>query len=628
MSEYQTQFLRGEIWRAARDGDIYKLKVIVENVEKKKRNEILSHQVNEGGQSTTPLIIAVIKGNTDVVITLIHFGVDLELKGTVVYKNDTIHGATALWCASCWGHYNIVRILVYDGADVDNPTETGSSPLRPASYDDRYEIVQCLVEHGADVNTTNAYKSTCLMNTCYTGNYDIAKYLLKKGIDPKLKDVYGITALHYSAAHGHLALSTLLVNKGVPIMDKDNFGVTPLMKAAVNGHKRVLDHLSALAGCSKEDRIDLWELLGTFYLFKEHSDLFEAHRHLMMAMQERYKDQHEITPKRIPPISSIHAITGKKECETLSEVTDLRDNKLSLCIEAMHIYERVLGTENHHVIFPLFYAGSLFANNGDYNKCIDLWQFASKVCQNTDKGCTSIVYKFHNIFAKMLHEGIQIDFSSLLNSFQSAETELRLDKDRLQINEEKFRRYYEEDIIACTYLIGIMLLSYTSKEEECQLKRAVYSFIHQKPSLRNGVTPLHLCCDSGLNYSKIEILSGEILFPNVLICKAFVACGADVNAQDNNRNTPLHIIAKCFGAKMSPLSEIIVCLIANGAHVDACNIDGKTVVDVAATDIAESIIKTHEKLSLKCLCARTVKKHTIEYQGIIPDVLCGFIELH
>ena len=627
MSEYEISKLKNEVWTSARDGQSNRLKALLENVRKEIACEILNHYTNEDGQSTTPLIIAVIKGNENIVDTLNDFCVDLELKGTVIYKKDTIHGATALWCASCWGHYDIVRILVDNGADVDNPTETGSSPLRPASYDDRYEIVQYLVEHGADVNTTNAYKSTCLMNTCYTGNNDIAKYLLMKGIDPKLKDAYGITALHYSAAQGHLALSTLLVNKGVPIMNKDHFGVTPLMKAAVNGHKQVIDHLSALAGCSKEDRIDVWELLGTFYLFQEHSDLSEAHRHLMMAMQERYKDQHEITPKRIPPISSIHAITGKKECGTLSEVTDLRDDKLSLCIEAMHIYERVLGTENHHVIFPLFYAGSLFANNGDYNKCIDLWQFASKVCQNTDKGCTSIVYKFPNIFAKMLHEGIQIDFSSLLKSFQSAETELRLDKDRLQINEEKFRRYYEEDIIACTYLIGIMILSYTSKEEECQLKRAVYSFIHQKPRLWKGVTPLHMCCDSGLNDSKIDV-SGEILFPNVLICKAFVACGADVNAQDNNRNTPLHIIAKCFGAKMSVLSEIIECLIDNGAHVDACNIDGKTVVDVAPTDIAESIIKTHEKLSLKCLCARTVKKHKIEYQGIIPDVLCGFIELH
>ena len=588
-------------------------------------HEILSYHTNEDGQNTTPLIIAVIKGKEEVVNTLIDYDVDLELKGTVVCEEETFHGATALWCASCWGHYNIVKILVDKGANVDNFTETGSTPLRTACYDGRYKIVQYLVEHGADVNATNIYKSTCLFCLCHTGNYDIVQYLLMNGADPGLKDFSGETALHISAAKGHLAIAKLFIDKGIPVMVKDNFGVTPLMEAAINGKTNVVDYLSTLTECSREDRIDMLELLGTSDLFQKDSDILEAHSHLMAAMQERYKVQNEIIPKRVPPLSSIQAITGKKECETLSELKDLRDDEMSLSIEAIHILGRVLGTENRDVTFPLFYTGCLFADNGDYNKCIDIWLYASKICQNIDKGCD--VDRFPDFFAEMLHGGIQIDFSSLLKCFHSAEIELRLDKDRMQTHEGKYRQYYEIDILTCTILIGIMLRTYTSKEEECHLNRAVYTFIHQKARLLNGFTPLHMYCDGDSNDNNIDVRD-EILFPNVLICKVFVACGANVNAQDNYRNTPLHIIAKCVDVEVDTLQEIIKCLIDNGVHVDACNIDGKTAADIASTDIAESIIKSHEKLSLKCLSARTVRKHKIEYRGVIPNSLIEFVEFH
>ena len=73
MSENQTQFLKGEVWRAARDGLADKIKVTLENVEYDIVTEILNHHTIEDGQSTTPLIIAVIQGHKDVVNTLINY---------------------------------------------------------------------------------------------------------------------------------------------------------------------------------------------------------------------------------------------------------------------------------------------------------------------------------------------------------------------------------------------------------------------------------------------------------------------------------------------------------------------------------------------------------------------------
>ena len=116
-----------------------------------------------------------------------------------------------------------------------------------------------------------------------------------------------------------------------------------------------------------------------------------------------------------------------------------------------------------------------------------------------------------------------------------------------------------------------------------------------------------MCCDSGTNNNDIDVKC-VLLFPNILtcICKTSVACRATVNAQDRNKNTPLHIIAKCTVADIDILRENITSLIENGAHLDTCNKDGKTAVDVASTCIAEVIIKAQMKQSLTCLAARAV----------------------
>ena len=106
-----------------------------------------------------------------------------------------------------------------------------------------------------------------------------------------------------------------------------------------------------------------------------------------------------------------------------------------------------------------------------------------------------------------------------------------------------------------------------------------------------------------------------ILFP---VCRTPVACRANVNAQKVDNNTPLHMITECADTDCDILREITMRLIENSAHLDACDKDGETAVDVAATDIAKGITKSNMKLSLKCLAARAVRRHEVEYQEIIP----------
>jgi Fem-1 family protein b len=44
--------------------------------------------------------------------------------------------------------------------------------------------------------------------------------------------------------------------------------------------------------------------------------------------------------------------------------------------------------------------------------------------------------------------------------------------------------------------------------------------------------------------------------------------------------------------------------------------------------VAEIILRTQTKLSLKCMAAKAVKNYNITYQGQVPHSLESFIELH
>lgn len=50
--------------------------------------------------------------------------------------------------------------------------------------------------------------------------------------------------------------------------------------------------------------------------------------------------------------------------------------------------------------------------------------------------------------------------------------------------------------------------------------------------------------------------------------------------------------------------------------------------DSFISGVAEIILRTQKKLSLKCLSAKVIKKNGISYKGHVPRHLEAFIELH
>lgn len=55
---------------------------------------------------------------------------------------------------------------------------------------------------------------------------------------------------------------------------------------------------------------------------------------------------------------------------------------------------------------------------------------------------------------------------------------------------------------------------------------------------------------------------------------------------------------------------------------------GETPLDTASTGIAKTLLRFQLEIKLKCIAAKAVQKHGLQYEGIVPTGLIGFIENH
>ena len=149
------------------------------------RKDALETEIKDGENLATPLIIAARGGKLDSVKVLLRYEANIEARGTVEDDGDVIEDCSALWIAASKGHFDVVRLLIEQNAEVDGKTSDNSTPLRAAAFDGHLDIVRCLVENGADVNACTYCSSTPLMITCYNGHLDVALYLIKHGANIK-----------------------------------------------------------------------------------------------------------------------------------------------------------------------------------------------------------------------------------------------------------------------------------------------------------------------------------------------------------------------------------------------------------------------------------------------------------
>ncbi|KAG5326487.1 FEM1B protein, partial [Acromyrmex heyeri] len=639
------QSLVKRIYYSARDGMAIALYTLLNDKSDVEVDCLINQKVLEDdGQRCTPLIVAARYGHNKVVRMLLDkFKPDLEQEGTVKFNGYVIEGATALWAAAGAGHLNVLKTLVKAGANVNHTTKTNSTPLRAACFNGRLDIVKYLINHQADINIPNMFNNTCLMIASYKGHLDIVNFLLDKAADPNKKAYCGATALHFAAECGHNTIVYELLKHGAQ-MTKNVSGMTPLITAAERTREEVVEYLVKRPEVTKEEKIDAYELLGASYANdKDNYSLNMAYTYLWKAMQLRYSDTENIIHKQLG--STVKAYENWKECETIESLESIKFNPNAIHMESLAIRERILGLHNPELPHPIVFRGAIFADNARFDRCIDLWLHALKLRQLNDISVVTDLLRFAQVFSQMIHVGVDLDISQVINVLEASVTELNRNKVKIQNPDSKddidqcvtsyiIIEEMESNITTTLYILTILtkLMTLNGNSDESDLTQAhhlVHKLCALKVCLKDGQTLLHLAVNAETPVDDFHT-NDVCKFPCAATARLLIRCGADINAMDNERNTPLHIIVGYSKAisDFATLHSIIIDLIEAGAHMDTVNNRGHTPYDAVTTGVAKIILRTRTKLSLTCMAAKAIKTYDLPYRGNVPRSLESFIELH
>jgi len=151
-------------------------------------------------QSTTPLIEAIKIGWLEGIKLLIKAGADVNYDLLFLYEGCTLFGEaiSPLELAIHTSNYEIVNLLLISGADPN----LGWFPLYYAVTTGKVDIVKTLIFAGAQVNRVSEFYLTPLMLAATMGRLDLVEILLSAGaevdmLNPDTEETALVVAAHY-----------------------------------------------------------------------------------------------------------------------------------------------------------------------------------------------------------------------------------------------------------------------------------------------------------------------------------------------------------------------------------------------------------------------------------------------
>lgn len=187
------------LFNASRRGNLEQVKSFFEQLKKEGKdiNDIKVNATNYNCE-TSALVEASYYGHLEVVKFLVENGANVNniVKGYLGMNRDT-----ALVSASANGHLEVVKYLVENGANINN----GRNALEVAAEEGHLAVVQYLVSQGANAKI-NLYDAT------KNGHFEVAKYLISQGADIR-------RALHGAIARGDLGFVKYALSQGIDLTD-------------------------------------------------------------------------------------------------------------------------------------------------------------------------------------------------------------------------------------------------------------------------------------------------------------------------------------------------------------------------------------------------------------------------
>ena len=200
-------------------------------------------------QGETPLMVAAMHGNVEIVKTLIASGADATICGS--------HKETPLMLATLNNREEVIKVLLSTDITLLNAREeTGNTALHVAIKYNKIESIKILLNAakraGTSLNVKNLEGYTPLMLVAIRGQESILQMLIDlhvEGVDVhfNIGDRDGNTALALAVLYGKVNIVKLLLQSSakasIDINTTDLEGYTPLMIASSLGYEEILDLL-------------------------------------------------------------------------------------------------------------------------------------------------------------------------------------------------------------------------------------------------------------------------------------------------------------------------------------------------------------------------------------------------
>ena len=167
--------------------------------------------------------------------TDLHYAALLDLPGVVAALCDAgMDADTRLKSGSAPFSDDLKRKLAALGYEEFKDWEAkGETPLMIATVANARDAAEGLTACGADVNAKDTSDHTPLHNAAWYNAPDVAKLLIDRGADVNVKDKVGLTPLIHAASTNALDIVNLLIDQGVDVNAKGDDGLTPLQYAVL-----------------------------------------------------------------------------------------------------------------------------------------------------------------------------------------------------------------------------------------------------------------------------------------------------------------------------------------------------------------------------------------------------------
>lgn len=290
------------------------------------------HRKNDLCQGTI-LSEAISNGNHACVQTVL-YAIDCTYLPRTLIDHVNLTGRTSLWYACLQGNLSLVKQLI----EGYHAHVSKCGVLIVAAQNGYEEIVKFLLDHGCDPNRyAKNYNERALHAASRRNHLEIVRALLQHGADPTIRDDHGRTALDYAIHKRHIDIAKLIITYQGDRFSMTKDGFTPLMLAARCNNTSIVNIFSQIL--PQQQFLDELSLLACNYII-----------HGIVGKRDEAYCYFEKALSRMSSVENIsityEAYQFRRECQTLDELAQIRDNDDALRIHALLVCERLLMKSN------------------------------------------------------------------------------------------------------------------------------------------------------------------------------------------------------------------------------------------------------------------------------------------